>query len=482
MNIRNFVIVLLFAGGNCFGLDYSIDNNLGATNLGTPRLPTTGPADSFVVPSPLSNSGNLIVTGNVRGGKHFRGVVPYSATPDFDATLGSSTLSSFLRRSASVDYRAGAGTYQPYYLPSKTVSAIRRGSVSGLEWTTIRRSKGTGDFVTGPPQKISERSYEPVRPLSMSPYEIERLISEDYSKQDSKELSEAIRKGRDEIFTRDLSKGLEDETKQRIVDKSQRPPVPEGIELKIAEPETAINPETFYFAEETAEQKTPDIFEQMRQDAQQQFEEEAIELEQRKTKAEPPEIKRREPEDIYKFSTKEIDPATAKALRGVHKTFATRASDKFNSYMRTAEDLMKRGRFYRAADAYTLASLYKPDDPLPYAGKSHSLLASGEYMSSAYYLAKAINMFGEYVNFKVDLLAMIGDRDKLESRIADIVTWQKKSGSGELQFLLGYVYYQTGKLKEAKETIDDAAKKIPDSFAVTALKKVIDATVGAGNN
>ena len=486
MNTRTFVIAavigFLFAGGNCLGLDSSIDNNLGANDLGAQKLPTTGANDSFVVPSPINNNSDLVVTGNVRGGKEFRGVVPYSATPDFSGTMGTSSISSFLRRSAPVDYQQPVGTYQSYYLPSKTVTSIHRDSVSGLDWPTVEASKGTGDFVRLSPQEISERNYEPVRPLAMSPYEIQRLISEDYQKQDSEELSEAIHKGRDEIFTRDLNKDIENKPKERIVDESQRPSVPEIIELKTAKPETAINPETFYQTKKTAEQKTPDVFEQMQQDAQQQLDDEAIGLNEEETKPETPEIKHQEPEDVYKFSTKDIDPATARALRGIHKTFATRSSDKFNSYMRTAEDLMKRGRFYRAADAYTLASLYKPDDPLPYAGKSHSLLASGEYMSSAYYLAKAINIFPEYVNFKVDLLAMIGDKDKLESRIADIVEWQKKSDSGELQFLLGYVYYQSGKLKESKEAIDDAASKIPDNFAVTALKKVIDAVVGAGNN
>ena len=96
-------------------------------------------------------------------------------------------------------------------------------------------------------------------------------------------------------------------------------------------------------------------------------------------------------------------------------------------------------------------------------------------MSSAYFLAKAINMFPEYVNFKVDLLAMIGDKDVLENRIADIETWQEKSDSGELQFLLGYLYYQMGDLVKAKEAIYGAAEKIPDSAAITALKKVIEA-------
>ena len=103
-------------------------------------------------------------------------------------------------------------------------------------------------------------------------------------------------------------------------------------------------------------------------------------------------------------------------------------------------------------------------------------------MSSAYFLAKAINMFPEYVNFKVDLLTMIGDKDTLENRIADIAVWQKKSGSGELRFLLGYLYYQTGNLVKAKEAVDGVAEKIPDSVAITALKKVVDAAAEAGKN
>ena len=482
----------LFNCTTCLGLDdFSIDNNLGA-----PRLPTSDARDSFVVPSPLSSNSNLVVTGNVRGGKEFRGFVPYRATSDFGTALGSGELGSFLRRSAPVSYRTAPGTYQPYYLPSATVATIRRGFVSGLRGASIRASGGMGNFIPLTPQQtlaleqFGPRSrlgdiYEQTRPLSMSPYDTERLITEDYRKRDQKELAEALRKGRDTVLAEKIKQEDEDEAKERIVDPSQRPPVPEKPEFEMLEPDEALNPKTFYFPEEKIDQQDRgDVFEQMRQDVQRQFDEEL--LEPKRKEAELPEEKYKktpvEREGMKKFSIKDIDPATAKALRGVHKTFATRAEDKFNNYLRAAEDLMKQGKFYLAANAYTLASFYKPDDPLPYAGKSHALFASGEYMSSAYFLAKTINMFGEYVKFKVDLLAMIGDLDKFENRIADVTFWQKKSDSAELQFLLGYVYYQTGKLAEAKEVIDDAAEKIPDSFAVAALKEVIDAEIGAGKN
>ena len=142
--------------------------------------------------------------------------------------------------------------------------------------------------------------------------------------------------------------------------------------------------------------------------------------------------------------------------------------------MKSAEEFLKQGQYYRAADAYTLASIYKPEDPLAYAGKSHSLFASGEYMSSAYYLTRTINIFPEYVKVKIDLNAMIPDKDRLENRISDIAKWIEKTGSGELEFLLAYIYYQLDKPQQARNAIDSSAQKMPDSQAVQALKQAIE--------
>ncbi len=157
-----------------------------------------------------------------------------------------------------------------------------------------------------------------------------------------------------------------------------------------------------------------------------------------------------------------------------YKSFAAYSDDKFNQHIRAAEGYMKQGRFYRAADAYTLASIYKPNDPLGYAGKSVALFGSGEYLSSALFLARAIEIFPEYAKVKVDLVGMIGDKDTVENRILEAREWMDKSGSGELEFLLSYVYYQMDRLEFARQMIESAAKKMPDSPAVAAMKKAID--------
>ena len=82
----------------------------------------------FRSPNPIDTSGNLVVTGNVAGSRYFRGIVPYRATSEFSGELGSSSLDSFLRRSAgSEDIGRYTGAFIPYYSPSATVTTTRPG-------------------------------------------------------------------------------------------------------------------------------------------------------------------------------------------------------------------------------------------------------------------------------------------------------------------------------------------------------------------
>jgi len=163
----------------------------------------------------------------------------------------------------------------------------------------------------------------------------------------------------------------------------------------------------------------------------------------------------------------------------------------FNWYIKAAQLYLKQGRYYRAVDAYTMASIYKPGDPLAYVGKSQALFAAGEYIGSALFLSRALQILPEYASFKVDFVDIlapdpVGDQDKLEKRIADAEQHLKISDAAELQFLLSYIYYQLGRLDAAKNAIDAAYQEIsqpgnqvtryPDSLkaAVSAVKKAID--------
>ena len=175
--------------------------------------------------------------------------------------------------------------------------------------------------------------------------------------------------------------------------------------------------------------------------------------------------------------------ARTKAILGSYRSLESFWNDKFNQHVAAGEKYFKDGRYYRSAGAYTLALIYKPEEPLAYMGKSHALFAAGEYVSSALFLSRAIaaaSQGREAEDYNVEQLLALGsqflsyiDRDKLESRLADVERWQERSNSTELQFLLGYIYYQMGRLDAAWEAIDGAYKKMPEAPAVIALREVI---------
>jgi len=163
----------------------------------------------------------------------------------------------------------------------------------------------------------------------------------------------------------------------------------------------------------------------------------------------------------------------ATSIAEAYKSFAAYSNDKFNKYMKAGEDYMKQGRFYRAADSYTIAIAYKPDDPLGCAGKSHALFAAGEYLSSSLFLARALDVFPDYAKLKIDIVAMIGDKDLIERRLIEAREWLDRSKSGELAFLLSYIYCQMDRMEFAQRAIEFAAEKMPDSKAVMAMKQAI---------
>jgi tetratricopeptide (TPR) repeat protein len=184
------------------------------------------------------------------------------------------------------------------------------------------------------------------------------------------------------------------------------------------------------------------------------------------------------PEEVAKLPSARLS-SEARRIMGPHKDLESFSEARFNQYILAAQTYLKQGKYYRAADSYALALIYKTDDAGAYAGRGHALFAAGEYMSSALFISRAIELSAAYAQGKNDLVTLLGDRDKLEGRIADVEEWLKRSDVAELQFLLGYVYYQIGKLNEAKRAIDIAYEKKPQWPAVQVIKKAIADAIGS---
>ncbi|MBW8038648.1 MAG: hypothetical protein FVQ85_01465 [Planctomycetes bacterium] len=503
--------------------------------IGSPTVPQSSfRSGLFPSRNPIDTTGNRVITGNVGGGKHFRGVVPYNAISDFAGRTNSGTLDSFLRRSRSPISSGGVipGRYNPYYSPSGTVTTTRPGlrsvirspssriqgrAVEGFSVAAVPR----GQTFSSPQTIIPEVRY---RPMRFRPQHLEKLILDGtLSYAEAKKLVDEQNLAQMERLRQDLGQlqHRAPSLRQSLIvrDDPLRPfskfaqgadtlQRPELLKTKKqpAIDDTGLLPEKSVLRE-VQKRGQLDVYERMKQEIE-KAQNEGLIPDTRDPKQisgvggeEPTDDERQSETEMEKRLSLMREQLTgksgkgktlvdelakinsterAKSIMGKHQSFASYSDDKFNQHMRAAELYLKEGKYYRAANTYTLASIYKHDDPLAYAGKSHALFAAGGYMSSALFLSRTLEIFPEYARFKIDLVAMVGDRDKVESRIIDIEEWLQRSDSADLQFLLGYVYYQLGRANEAKKAIDAAFEKLPDAPAVITLKKAID--IGAAGN
>jgi len=462
------------------GVGLSLENPSVGNPVGSGTVPPTA-SKSGLIPSanPIDTSGNLVVTGNVANGMQFRGVVPYNSPTSFSAPAGSLShtsggMDSFLRNSAgSQDFGQRSSGLTPYYSPTWTVTTTQPGG-SGVVTTggsgsnsfagTNLPSAQTGYYRSG------YNSQSNKRPLSMSREDLEKLVESDVTKYPSG--GDADSQSQDQFWrTVGVNIQRKDDTSSDAVKPvtSSEPSLESLLSVKTqkvrdGQGKREANKEGLAGQIDDALKpgQGTDIYEQMKIQFGKPFD---------TTQGRPAAKQAETNEPTASVPKAGVTPAEfAKA----YKSFAAHSDDKFNQHIKAAEGFMKQGRFYRAADAYTLASIYKPNDPLGYAGKSVALFGSGEYLSSALFLARAIEVFPEYPKAKVDLVGMIGDKDTVENRILEAKEWLDKSGSGELEFLLSYVYYQMDRLEFARQMIESAAKKMPDSPAVAAMKKAVE--------
>jgi hypothetical protein len=489
------VAVIVCRGGLC------IESPVSSSPLGVGTVPPSA-YRSGLIPSisPIDTSGNLVVTGNVAGGMYFRGIVPYRGVVDFGTATtpmdrGSAEVESFIRRSAGSQDFGRSGGVTPYYsqtwavtkmAPETSTAYAGQGGLSG--------GYGTEQFSrVGSPREQYQRGYltqSGKRPLSMSQQELEKIINPDVTGYPQggepvlqTESSEQFwMRLRVPMGTRlEPAKGDVGGVKQWELGAGAEPNI--GMLLNMGrESQPAVSGRDWILqrsAKALEGVRGPDVYEQMKIKLGKPATD-VLELAKGISGQTSGQIEANEPAaEAGAALSDDLSVGAAASVEDVYKSFAAYRDDRFNKHIMAAESYMKQGRYYRAADAYTLAIVYKPDDPLGYAGKSHALFASGEYLSSALFLARAIEIFPEYVKFRIDLVGMIGDKDTVENRILEAREWLDRSGSGELEFLLSYIYYRMDRLEFARLAIESAAKKRPGSQAVAVMKKAIEERIAS---
>ncbi len=427
---------------------------------------------------------NLVVTGNVSGGRHFRGVLPYSSVSSLGigTDIGvTSTVESFIRRTAGRPFiDSDPSLVQQYYLPRQTVTSVRRGAVSGLVSPRVEFVGGTGKFAitkAKPLERIDTAGiYQPRSMLSMNAAELERLSGRDM-------LLSSLKLQIDDLLRNSIIVGL---PKDKEVDR--RPLPQEDVRTKRIfdeplEPAKPLAP-TVELTTETQELK--ELLEKDRQARQELLDkaaEQVLAEETRQTEdiAEPEEGKQAEQTNKYGMKIPErrvlpeVDHKKAAAILGEHKTYKSLAQAKFDGFMKSGNAFMKEGRYYKAVNAYVLATVWNSRDGQVNLYRAIAHFAAGEYISGSLFVHRAILFSPEIAAEKIELTAILPDKDLIDNRLIEAADWQNRSGSGEIALLLAYIYRQQDRPDKAQEFIAIAQAKLPESKAVEALKAAIDA-------
>ena len=458
-----------------------------------PNVPTSFKASNTVpsqgqkrrtVAQPVGNS-NDVVTGNVGGGRHFRGFVPYGSTYYSGANLsdtGAASVNDFIRRSVNpIVSDRNPGQSRPYYQPSQATSSFRqktgvtKSASSDMLMMTGRTDSSTYDLPPLPRSSMQISTETIQRPLSSNNQELDLILSRQF------ELNEAAKQQRRnelaEETTEDSDERDRGEFENFFDTLPQEPKKTDKPKQAIDEAETkpAAQPESD--VPDTSREETEEALMEQKSSRtslrQQRLNEEAEQMLSDQPQETPEETTDVNPTMPETLKTQLMEHAKSARIRGDHKTYESLAQAKFSAYMRAAEQYVIEGKYYKATDAYDLALVWASDDPRPYAGKAFSLFAAGEYMSSAYYLSRAIELNPQLAAKPVDIARLLGDRDIYETRLLEISTWQQRSGAGELAFLLAYLYHHDGKPDKAESSITTAAEAMPGSAAVKILQNII---------
>jgi len=456
-----------------------------AWGVGNPVSAGTVPPSSFgggLIRSPqMVGYGSNLIGGTVGAGGTLRGVTPYGTGSYLWNAPRSSGLGNFQTQNPSQHFSPYGGVYPPYYSPSGMAGTAIPGTAGtaalpAMPFTgRVRQgfvfsSAGANNVVANPNVGISGAGF---RAMRFSTLELERLILDGApSYAQARRLVNENDIGQMERLQQDLErlKHRAPLLRQSLIVRDEslrplsalRPPrnIPQPFELHALKTASRSRRSDLHLPPGIKQKRQSDAGEE-KNDA------EGLMLGGGKKPAVSESSKEATGLSGQISSTDRVKEMPDEA------SAASYSEEQFEEYLREGAGYLAQGRYYWAADAYTLAAFYKPSDYRSYAGKSRALFAAGEYMTGATSLARALAIRPEYGRSKIDLEALIGDKDKLESRIVDLEGCVEKSGAVELRFLLGYVYFQVGRLDKAEEAIAAVEQKVPDMPAVKALKQAL---------
>ncbi len=467
--------------------------------------PTTPPSayGSHTIPSRISESDFLIrnrIFGNYDSSFLYGGdslsAIPQYETGDIAEIY--TPLSDFMRRTTSnlYGYRSTRQT-QSYYIPPQTSAYTTRDNQP--TYAIPSRDYRTGLSASRPLQQSlsADDAYRRIqddlfkalvpsrrRPLSSSPSRIQDYIEQTVQPEletEKLEETQAVEPKDESEYTHIL---------EEYVDRPVEPVTPEDMDLLEDKVEDELEEKTpvekrdatdpLLNLEEELQKEIDRIDPKTEEDKLQ----EQQELEKDDSLLNRFQNQRQQKQDQKTGETQEAETEAgpdfshkqAQKLRD-GRTFEEHMEYKYQQYIKAGRQYLRDKLYYKAADAFVVADFYKADQADTLLGRSHALFAAGEYMSSAYYLQKAIAIDPDKALQQVDLVEILGSRDTYDNRVVDLTNWTNRTRAPELALLSSYVLYTSNKLEQAQAAVTIAGEKMEDSPELMKLKQVIDKTI-----
>ncbi len=352
----------------------------------------------------LSYNNNLLVTGNVGGGKHFRASVPYTSGRTLKASMPSDGLSSFFRLTQQQDIRSSSPMpYTPYYSSAATATYTAVGQAGIIAPVTFSRMPNVPGATYQSYQKPAGLTSVDVPMSEMALYRPKRHLDE-------------------------KAWGASMAENPLLV------PASPDLESLFRMPESTMNLDIVLPMD-------VNVFPNQSSDAPPH----SIDVNSpagRGLREQTPGGSVQDPNRVagaYTFTTD-------RALQAYAQT-------KFNTFMKAGEMYLKQGSYDRAEDAYSLACVYKSGHALAVAGKSHALLAQRAYSRSALFLVRALNDLPAYAETHVGLLDLVGGLDAVKDHIDRLESCADGKHVPELKLLLAFIYVQMNDVGLAQETL-----------------------------
>ena len=143
------------------------------------------------------------------------------------------------------------------------------------------------------------------------------------------------------------------------------------------------------------------------------------------------------------------------------------------SHLQTGQAYLNQGKYFRAAEAFSLASASNPSESRAFLGRFQALFGAAEFLGSALSLAKAIELDPKRALQRADLVWISGGPEAFIARFNELAEGARAGDTPQLQFLLAYIYYQMERPQEARTAINTARKGLPSSLAVEILGTAI---------